>query len=294
MFTRLKDAIFNKESIMQELPKIVNKLYPKEVLEIHNEFNIAADNLLLEANSIIAEAKSKDIEKVNRLEALGFKQVKQVVETKPLLEQAKLSQEQIEAVNYYKREYPFNKFITNKQVEDICKKYGLVCGDVSLFKGFVPEKNLKEIEKFKLKDKEKNVLIASNGWVFKNAEIKKKNSYWHIYKRNETDKFRYAFQSNDGINFYANDTHNIFGYSHINNGRNFTIENNSLKICAPLKDMDTTGMDLTDGYKLEKKFIPDPIVLQPVEFGFLILAMWADETFDPFTEPILRNDTINN
>src|SRR5258708_6348237 len=83
--------------------------------------------LLLEANLIIKEAESKDVNKVSRLESLGFRQVKQVVEVRPLLEKANLSKEQIELVNYYKREYPFQKFITEKQVKTICHKYNLVC-----------------------------------------------------------------------------------------------------------------------------------------------------------------------
>ena len=70
--------------------------YPKDVLEIHNEFNTAADKLLLEANSIISEAASKDTQKVSRLEALGFKKVSQVVELKPLMQLADFSKEQVD------------------------------------------------------------------------------------------------------------------------------------------------------------------------------------------------------
>ena len=37
--------------------------YPVEVLEIHNEFNTAADKLLEEANQILKEGEKKDFEK---------------------------------------------------------------------------------------------------------------------------------------------------------------------------------------------------------------------------------------
>jgi hypothetical protein len=303
-----KEAILNKEAIMNDAPISVSKaIYPKEVLEIHNEFNIAADKLLLEATAVIKEAESKDTQKVSRLEALGFKQTKQVIELKPLLQQAELSKEQIELVSYYKREYPFNKFITEEQVKTICHKYNLVCGDVDRFKGFVPEKNLREIEAFKLKSREKNVLIGSNGLIFEDAEIRRiDDGYYHIYKTNEKSQFNRAFQSSDGKVFYGDDSKNIFNYKILppniknisrstpNFALSFTISNNTLQICAPVKDMDISGLELKEGYKLEKKFIPDPVVLQPVKFGFLILTMWADEAFDPFVEPILRNDTVNN
>lgn len=54
-----------------------------------------------------------------------------------------------------------------------------------------------------------------------------------------------------------------------------------LQICAPIKYMDIKGLELTEGYKLEKKFIPDPVVLQPVKGGYLILTAWGDEASDP-------------
>lgn len=56
--------------------------YPKEVLQIHHEFFTAADNLVEQAKKVIDEANQKDINKIKRLESLGFKQVNQVVEAK--------------------------------------------------------------------------------------------------------------------------------------------------------------------------------------------------------------------
>jgi ABC-type molybdate transport system permease subunit len=44
--------------------------------------------------------------------------------------------------------------------------------------------------------------------------------------------------------------------------------------------MDITGLELTEGYKLTKKFIPDPVVLQPVRGGFLLVTVWGDEASD--------------
>ena len=54
------------------------------------------------------------------------------------------------------------------------------------------------------------------------------------------------------------------------------------------------GVSPLKGTVIPLKEIPDPVVLQVVKGGALILTMWADEQFDPFTEPILRNDEINN
>lgn len=296
IFKKQKIAVIGESGIGKTLA-ISNK-YSKEVLEIHNEFEIAADKLLAEANSIIQEASSKNANKVSRLQSLGFSRVKEVEEIVPLLKKAELSKEQVELVNYYKREYPFNKFITEEQVKEICHKYNLVCGNVDRFTGFVPEKNLKEIESFKLKEKDKGLICITNNEIFilKNAEIRSSGEYAHIYNINEIDPFKYAFQSNDsnrgrmkkkGVDFYSNDSKNIFGLAH-KGFINFTVDN-SLKICAPVKDMDIRDLELTEGYKLEKKFIPDPVVLQPVDGGYLVLTKWGPEASDP----ILLNEIDN-
>lgn len=272
--------------------KVVSK-YPKEVLEIHHEFETAADKLLDEANIIIKEAASKDVVKVSRLQSLGFKQAAQVTEIKPLLDKAELSKEQVELINYYKRNYPFNKFITENQVQIICHKYNLVCGPVNRFKGFVPEKNLQQIENFKLK--QDDVLPEIVVFIHKTSKIEKldwnkvvnvKEVNWLIdkYLKNHD----YSF-----INSYSTypEYTKIINRS-IYTDANFKIQEElqvGLQICAPVKDMDITGLELVEGYKLTKKHIPDPVVLQPVNGGYLILTAWGDEASD-----LLVINEINN
>lgn len=231
------------------LEEVITSKYPTEVLQIHHEFDIASERLLIEANSIIKEAETKDVDKVERLEKLGFKQVAQVTQIKPLLEKAKLSKEQTELVAYYSFNYPNNKFITEEQVKTICHKYNLVCGDVSRFKGFVPEKNLKEIESFKLKENDSYVEIRNYGY---------KDEITFISKNEYEQSIKY------GVSAY----------------RRYSRSGLPLQICAPVKDMDISGLELVEGYKLQKKHIPDPVVLQPVKGGYLILTAWGDEASD--------------
>jgi hypothetical protein len=253
--------------------------YPKEVLEIHNQFETAADRLLIEANSIINEAATKNVDKIERLEKLGFKQASQVTELKPLLQKATLSKELLELLSYYSVNYPNNKFITEEQVKTICHKYNLVCGDVTRFKGFVPNDKLEQIESFKLKPSEQGIYIGDN--FLPNAEVRKHKNYYHVYIKNDptSKEFnKYAFQSDDGISFYADDN-GIFGGIKLNSKGIYKA--NNLQICAPIKDMDISGLELKEGYKLERKIeIPDPVVLQPVKGGYLILAAWGDEASD--------------
>lgn len=243
-----------------QLVEVKESKYPKEVLEIHNEFACAADRLLEEANIILKEAEKANVDKVTRLEKLGFRQSSQVVETKPLLDKANLSKEQLELLAYYKRNYPLNKFITEEQVKYICHKYNLVCGDVSRFKGFVPEKNLKDIEKFKINDRDSLKILVSK-YTYNNGSRKLCDIEY------DNGELARRFSS-----IYA-----LFEMPI------------PLQICAPIKDMDINGLELEDGYKLVKKYIPDPVVLQPVKGGYLILTAWGDEASDP----VVVNESMN-
>jgi len=248
------NKVLNKEKVIEDFPKTEKKVYPKEVEEIHHEFQTASDKLLVQANEIIKEAESKDVNKVNRLQSLGFTNVQQVTEIKPIIEKSQLSKEQIRLIQDYKVRYPNNKFITEEQVKEICYKYNLVCGDVSIFKGFVPEKNLKEIETFKLKE-EDQIIEASFATNY--------------YTQEEMDRL---FPGNN-----INETHRKRRYRSL-----------KLQICAPVKDMDITNLRLKDGYKLERH-VPDPVVLQPVKGGYLIITAWGDEASDP----LVVNETNN-
>lgn len=246
----LKESIFNKEAIMRDLPKVANKLYSKEILEIHHEFETASDKLLLEATQIINNSPKINEDKVERLSKLGFINTKEVETTKLIKKEKKLSEKQIENINYFAINYPTYKYITEDQVKTICKKYNLVCGNVVLYKGFVPEKNLKEIEKFKLK--EIDIIYSTKHYMLDNYE--------------DCTEFQFKNPSS--------------GYS-------YKTSLNDLKICAPIKDMDTSNMRISKGYKLEN--IPDPIVLQPVKGGYLILTAWGDEASDELVVNQLNN-----
>lgn len=271
------------------------KNYPAEVLEIHHEFEIASDKLISEAMNIINSKPKVNESKIERLTKFGFRQVKEVEQGTQILHETKMSKEQIDLVNYYKQNYPFNKFIIESQVMAICHKYNLVCGDVDRFRGFVPDANLKDLENFKLKEAESNVLTGifypyfNNSEpvnvILENAEIILRNNYYHIYKKGDTSKNpKHAFQQGiekGNSDFYAGDDYNLFGLRYLGGGKLF-IESTKLKICAPVKDMDISGLELKEGYKLQRKIeIPDPVVLQQVKGGYLIVTAWGDEASDP-------------
>lgn len=266
MFNILKKQPQPKEVLVADYPEIIH--------QIHNEFMCAGEQILKDAERIIADCKLKNMDKGKQLMQLGFintPQAKEVIETG---RKEALAQQNAVLVQYYWKNYPLNKFITESAVEHICKKYGLVCGDVSLYKGFVPEKKLKEIASFSIKDTDKPFaqLLGTDRKFLTNIERSEcKHDYWGIEKGSSATFSRgnsTSLEFSERINSYfdTNDFLHVQGYVP------------SLKICAPLKDMDVQGYDLK-GYRLEKQ-IKDPVVLQPVNGGYLIVTAWGDEASD--------------
>ena len=142
--------LFNKKTAQQKNIETGAK-YPAIVEEIHNEFYTAGDNILGEAKSLLAQLETQDIAKGKRLAAIGFGKTREAVAAIETENKLATTKEIAELVMYYKVNYPNNKFITEEQVKAICEKYGLVCGNTSAYKGFVPENKLALIEKFSLK-----------------------------------------------------------------------------------------------------------------------------------------------
>lgn len=232
----------------------------KAVIEkIHADFDSSTERLLSEADRIINN--NKDTEKGHRLKNIGFTSSKSAVEAN-VLEKKKIESEVLAAqIKYFQQWYPFNKFITKKEVESICKKYGLVFGDVEYFIGDVPEKNLFEIESFKLRQ-EDHIKYACGYY--------KHLSHYGMYPCDKEDvgsRYGCIMYSKGGGRFFMS----------VNEGEKDYYEKPTFKICASIKDFNTKYMTVSDGYKLE---IDDPIVLQPVQGGYLIVSKWGLEASD--------------
>lgn len=244
---------------------VVNSGYPKIVQDIHREFLTAGDSLLAKANEILTSLVIPNEEKAKRLSNLGFEAVKDVVEANQVKNQREQQERIAQAISDFHKEYPNNKFITDEIVQRICKKYGLVMGTTNQYKGFVPEKNLTDIERFYSnhpEDKNQYVCDYYGNWGVQRTIVTKK-----IYEYNKNTK-------EDSQRYGAN----------YNNNNIYHIDRTVLNICAPIRDMNTDGHKLKD--HLLVKDVPDPIVLLPkthsngVE-GAIIITAWGDEASDP-------------
>lgn len=231
----------------------------KVIARIHSEFDNAGDILLAEAQEILG--KTSDNERATRLSKLGFTSALPVIESKKEQELRAAKKAIIEGVEYFRIYYPNNKFITEEMVESICKKYNLLCGEIGMYIGDVPLKNIAEMEAFSLRQEDMGLYNFSNQRGFmqqQNALRNIQNARIDIFGQS-----RPMYESSYLAQQYAETSHEVTYYKP------------PFKICAPEKDFQLHG-NRKYGYKL----IPDPIVLQPVKGGYLIITKWGLEGND--------------
>jgi hypothetical protein len=232
------------------------------IAEIHNDFDTASERLLQEAKEIIG---SKDTGKADRLRQLGFTKSLPVKETEEMRKTQMKSKWLAERVAYFSQWYPHNKFITEEAVEVICNKYGLVFADAGYYKGDVPEKNLREMEQFTLRKEDMTEQPFDFGRAIGLIQSRMAASW---------DPFGRSFVID-------------WGEPGMGRGEETVNPKAHFKICAPESDFDMTLLT-KKGHKLELN-IPDPIVLQPVQGGYLIVTKWGLEASDD----LVKNEKSN-
>lgn len=245
------------------------------IAEIHNEFDSAGERLINEAKLII-EGEGVFYDKAERLFELGFKNSIEVTG----VEQFRSIKEWPQLITLYQQKYPFNKFITHEAAIAICKKYGLLLGDASMYKGTIPNDKLREIERFKIDIEDKVVAFVVNDDNEPVRALITKDFNTHYAK--DCLKTKTYFYVSTESDFAKHN--NLFGmstYAKIN------FKMACLKICAPIKQM-----IIPEGKQVKNHTIvdiPDPIVLQPVKGGYLIVSKWGLEASDSS----LTNEKLN-
>jgi len=240
--------------------------------EIHNEFDSSTERLLKEAKAILEQ--DVNTAKGEELAKLGFRMSKSTLEAKEVIATKQEKEKIANHIQYYRQHYPFNKFITEQEVEKICKKYGLLCGDVEYYTGDVPDNNLKEISSFKLMEQD----CTKYKCDFYKSESSGHGWRYFLPSRNKEGRYGYVKNTRWGNELYSVENHE----------QEYHYEKPEFRICASVKDFDMTQMRVTDGYKLDKN-IPDPVVLQPVNGGYLIISKWGIEGQDE----TLVNEKLN-
>ncbi len=261
---------------MKVLDKIKNKIFPvdqqKIIKEIHetffNEVNILKELASLEET---IDIDSNLISKSDRLEKIGATSTKEVKLGNMEKEKISLAKninrknkELIEAINYFSMYYPNNKFITEESVTRICEKYNLVYGEISKYVGEIPDKNLSEIESFKMRDDDFGYIkVYSNDFSNNFSTLTDKETYLDYCEDIKRKCFR--------------DIYEKYRCNYIEKKKL------PLEIVAPLSDFNMTKSEIKK-FKISDIKIEDPVVLQPVIFKknkyYLILTAWGIEAKD--------------
>jgi hypothetical protein len=223
------------------------------VEQVHNDFMTAEDRILKDAKRILNSPQTNLASKGDRVAKLGFTNSRPATISKNIADNLTASKERVELIAHYQHHYPLNKFITEDEVNRLCEKYDLFLADASRYKGDIPERNISEIERFKLRKEDYMDGLQDLGSVLWASMLDFRLDF------NETTgeitrKLRKKTESED------------------------TKVQRPFKIVAPLKDLNLSNSE-TKGRKIEN-YTPDPVVLQPVKGGYLIVTAWGDEASD--------------
>jgi hypothetical protein len=233
--------------------------------QIYKDVYSAQELLLEEAKSVLENCVNLNDEKyvtLKKMHDLGFANAEAVKEFMEYEAKIKYQNELKEIISYYQRTYPLNKFIDNKTVKIICDKYGLVLADVRYYNAEIPEKNQKEIVSFKIRNGDVRIPHeVGNGMM---SFIRMARMEQRILRRKGDNRTLKEIQ--DDL-----DAEKV-------NGKH-------LLIIAPQHKFIQTGLE-KDGHTLK---IKDPIVLQPVGYGYLIVSSWGLEAGDELVVNAINN-----
>lgn len=264
------------------------------VAEIHEAFYSADERLLQEAKDLLANPRLDKAIYAERLGSLGFGSAKPVKEAIAIAENHLKAGDLIKGIEHWRMYYPGNKFITEEEVKRICEKYGLLLGDAANYTGDVPEKNLCEIEAFKLR--KEDYTEKQKGWgglwdTFATAYFSQNLLGIRRSKPRRSGVLASYFDQVNGEMSGLPKSIGMITEPSIGGGwaigydpyggpkkeeKAKETEQASFKICAPKQDFNTLGYVEVDGYRL----VYDPVVLQPVKDGYLIVTAWGQEASD--------------
>jgi hypothetical protein len=258
---------------------------------IHEDFMTASDKAVAQAKALLEQNKEV-LDKASRLKQLGFTSTQTVKIAEGIKGHKAISKDIAKAIRLYQEHYPNCKFITEDDVRAICKKYALLCGPVSAFIGSVPEKNIAQMEAFKLKNEHivYNVIISSVRFSSSAKEslrsavrrVLKENNNSFMVSINDSNRY----DSKELLRNAVNKSGTQEAYN-INSVESNTIQP-GLSICAPATDFSLEGKQVKDSFLQSPSSVsfatdpvPDPVVLQRVKEGYLIITAWGPEASDP-------------
>ena len=288
------------------------------VQEIHSAFSVAEEQLLTEANSILAEASDKKkMERIDTLRSMGFGNSAPVRRLSP--EEKKKAERLLHYKQRYGRIAPQYKFITEEKLLGICKKYGIVVGSSERYIEEIPEANMADITNFKILDD--TFLEVSDSRYARARHTTKDGKEMHPSEMTQSHIENLIRMFARGHNIHGDTVvliqacvTQLYLWGHTEEIESlksywkrtspvqhklieqlFTpIKTTYFYVAANVDSFDTKGTTLKDNMLIEKDTSKelaeamrrdlmreyDPIVLAKVEGGYLIVTAWGAEASD--------------
>jgi len=259
--------------------------------QIHQEFDTAQDRLLDEAKKILSgiSVEAHVIETTKRLKLFGFINTPIVKKGDEMIQKAEMSKKEAELIEYYSKNYPFLKFLTEAELDRICTKYGLMYAPVSRYQKDVPIKNIEEIER--AQPLESRDELDNIKWI-KIDEFWDGNKELKTWLKGKGGKIPYKGKRSRGQDPAESMVHQAildmgyqggFGRWIFKTATIHEEQREGLFIAAPKSHFDLKGL-IKNGlgfFSIKKTQIKDPIVFRYVQGGVQVITKWGLEAEDP-------------
>lgn len=244
--------------------------YPDIVLEIHKSVEEDA-RALKQMFYKDPEQLKFNHSKLQSLQLMGFGSAK---------ESDKSEYGRIEEYNRLALQYPGYMIVNDNTIFRIAEKYDLVTASLNAYTGFVPKKNLEEMEKFfeiyALHNAEIEITVRAT-WKTEKFPVDLKGlleSGTELFKEEFPDGFT-SFKGlipTQFIKGFKTDKDAIFG--------TVMYTTPTMSISAPRKDIRLTSRQVI-GSNRRAMNLPDPIVYLEKDHWRVVITKWGDESQDP-------------
>ena len=155
----------------------------------------------------------------------------------------------------FKARYPMHSFLTEADIKKLCATYSLAFVEVERYIGEIPEHCLRDIEGFGLREEDKRWWVSWWGGGIMDYNRRRE---WSMFEEEGA-----ATDFKEGIP---------------NASEGSAVIGNRLSILAPAEKVRLEPHERISGSRIVKD---DPIVLCPVDGGYLVVTAWGDEANDP-------------
>ncbi len=243
---------------------------------IQRELVDRSDRLIAEARTILA-AKPEPTERAMRLAKLGFNSTPEVEEKRRIEIEVQMYKRTADLYERNALKYPSLKFIDEKTMEAVCKKYGLLVGELRHYTGLVPDWVLDRIEQCGV-----DVILH---------EVRKSGTRGNMAWGGDSRSFHTQAVITD--NMYAdadkaNAAVKALGFDENGYPLNYVVTHNLMCIAAPAAEMRLMSNERVEGHRIVRVH-EDPIISIRVQGGYCVIAAWGEEGSDPQVFNVANN-----